>query len=226
MTLLEHIGELKDRLIVCAVAVLITTAIAFVFSFDLIRFLLVPSGQTQLTTLNPTENFATVFRVCLYAGVALAMPVILYQIYAYVAPALLPKEKRFVLTIGPFVLLLFVAGMAFCYYLLLPQALGFLLAFGGGVFDNQLRATEYLQFVTTFILAMGIVFETPAIIFALVKVRVLQRSWLVKQRRYVFLLSFLVAAVITPTPDPFNQLLVAIPMYLLWEFGLLLSRAA
>ena len=225
MTLMEHLLELKDRFVVVAIAVVATTAISFFFSVDIIRILLIPSGYTTLISIDPTENFATVFRVALFSGIALAMPVILYEIYAYIGPALLAGERRFILTLGPFVLLLFAGGMAFCYFLLLPQALKFLLAFAGDVIENQLRASTYLQFVTTFILGMGLVFEMPAIIFALIKVGVVKRAWLAKQRRYAFLITFVAAAVITPTPDPFNQALVAIPMYLLFELGLFLGRA-
>ena len=154
------------------------------------------------------------------------MPVILYEIYAYIDPALYPNERRFVRLLGLPILLLFVLGMAFCYFILLPNAIKFLVNFGSDVIQNQLRASEYLSFVTTFILGLGIVFEVPIIIYALVRVHVVSRSWLTKQRRYVFLLAFIIGAIITPTPDPFNQTLVAIPMYLLWELGLFLSRFA
>ncbi len=224
LSLLAHLDELRRRLTVAAIAIAVTTAVSFTFAEHLIRFLLVPSGVTRCITLAPTENFATFMRVSLFAGIAFGMPVVLYELFKYIDPALRPKERRFVLRLGPFVLVLFVGGMAFCYYLLLPQALGFLVNFGGTVFDNQLRCSEYLSFVTTFILGMGVVFEMPAIIFALVKVGVVKRPWLRRQRRYVFLAVFLLAALITPTPDPFNQALVAIPMYLLFELGLLLSR--
>lgn len=226
LTLMEHIGELRDRVVVSAIAVALTTAISFFFSVEIIRILLLPSGQQKLVSLSPTENFATVMRVALFSGIALAMPVLLYQVYAYVSPALLKHERRFVLTLGPFVLALFVAGMAFCYFLLLPNAIHFLINFAGDVIENQLRASEYLSFVTMFILGMGLVFEMPAVIFALVKVHVVKREWLTDKRRYVFLLVFVIAALITPTPDPFNQALVALPMYLLFEFGLLLARFA
>lgn len=211
---------------VMAIAVFVMTAIAFFFAETIVRILLLPSGVEKCIALNPTENFTTFMRVSLFAGIALAMPVVIYELFAYVDPALMPHERRFVLTLGPFVLLLFVAGMAFCYFLLLPQALRFLVNFGSAVIDNQLRCAEYLSFVTTFILGMGVVFEVPALMFGLVRIRVVQRDWLARQRRYVFLLVFLVAALLTPTPDPFNQSLVAIPMYLLYELGLLLSRFA
>ena len=226
LSLMEHLLELRDRLMVAVIAIVITTTISFFFSVDIIKILLLPSGVTKLVSLSPTDNFATVMRVALFSGIALSMPVLLYEIYAYISPALLRNERRFVLTIGPFVLLLFVTGMLFCYFLLLPNAVKFLINFAGDVIENQLRATEYLEFVTTFILGMGVVFEMPAIIFALIKVHIVKREWLTSKRRIVFLLVFVIGAIITPTPDPFNQTLVAVPMYLLFELGLLLARFA
>ena len=212
---------------VAAIAVVITTAIAFFFTTDIIKILILPAGpDIKLTSFNPTENFTTYMRVALFSGIALAMPVILYEIYAYIDPALLPNERKLALRLGPFILLLFIGGMLFCYFLLLPNAIKFLINFASDVFVNQLRASEYLSFVTTFILGMGLVFEMPVIIYTLVRLGVVQRSWLAKQRRYVFLLVFVVGAIITPTPDPFNQTLVSIPMYLLFELGLFLSRFA
>ncbi len=236
LSLVQHLAEFRDRLMVSAVVVAITTAISFTFATTLIRILLLPVDctffptltcsdvPTRLVALNPTENFTTYMRVSLFAGIAIAMPALLYEVYAYIDPALMPKERRFIRFMALPVIMLFVGGMLFCYFVLLPSAMKFLLNFGGDVIDNQLRASDYLSFVTTFVLGMGIVFEMPVIIYALVRVGVVQRSWLTKRRRYIFLLSFVFAALITPTPDPFNQALVAVPMYLLFEVGLLLAR--
>jgi sec-independent protein translocase protein TatC len=210
---------------VASFGVLIATAVAFFFAKDIILALEAPANlKKPLQLISPTEGFTTYMRVSLFTGIALAMPVILYEIYAYVDPALRPKERRFLLTLGPFVLLLFVGGMAFCYYVLLPNAINFLFTFGSEVFEASPRASEYIAFVTTFILGVGLVFEMPVIIFAVTRVGLVQRSWLAKRRPYVVLICFVVGAVITPTPDPFNQTLVAVPMYLLFELGLLLSR--
>ena len=247
LSLVQHLAEFRDRLMVASIAVVITTVLAFVFSVDIIRLLLVPVNcsfihidsshfpfvipeyactetRTKLIALSPTENFTTFLRVSLFSGIALAMPVILYEIYAYVDPALLPSERRFIRLSGVPILGLFILGMAFCYFILLPSAIKFLISFGSDVIENQLRAADYISFVTTFILGVGLVFEVPIIIYTLVRVGVVTRAWLGKQRRYVFLLAFVIGAVITPTPDPFNQTLVAIPMYLLWELGLFLAR--
>jgi sec-independent protein translocase protein TatC len=253
LSLIQHLGELRDRLIFSAIALVATTVVSFIAATDIIRVLLIPVDCTwfrivtqsvfppnvsfslglvcdqtpqKLLALSPTENFVTYFRVSLFSGIALAMPVILYEIYAYIDPALYPNERRFVRLLGLPILLLFALGMAFCYFILLPNAITFLVNFGSEVIQNQLRASEYLSFVTTFILGVGIVFEVPVIIYALVRVHVVRREWLTKQRRYVFLLVFVLGAIITPTPDPFNQTLVAIPMYLLWELGLFFARFA
>jgi sec-independent protein translocase protein TatC len=238
LSLVGHLGELRDRLVVTAIALVATTAIAFFFATQLIRILIIPVDctfiptytchvpPTTLISLSPTENFATYFRVALFAGMALAMPVILYEIYAYVDPALLPKERRFIRFMGLPVIGLFIAGMLFCYFVLLPNAIKFLINFGDEVIKNQLRAADYISFVTIFILGMGLIFEVPVAIFALVKIHVITRPWLAKQRRYAVLVAFVIAAVITPTPDPFNQTLVAVPMYLLFELGLFVARFA
>src|SRR6266705_2621353 len=225
LSLVQHLGELRDRLMVTAVALVATTAIAFYFATPLIRILIIPVDCTFIP-LSPTENFTTYFRVALFAGIALAMPIILYEIYAYVDPALLPKERRFIRFMGLPVIGLFIAGMLFCYFILLPNAIKFLINFGDEVIKNQLRAADYLSFVTIFILGMGLVFEVPVVIFALVKIHVITRPWLAKQRRYEILAAFLIGAIITPTPDPFNQTLVAVPMYLLFELGLFVARFA
>lgn len=225
LSLVQHLSEFRDRLMVAAIAVVLTTAISFIFTTQIIQLLILPVGEhIKLISLSPTENFTTYMRVALFTGIALAMPVILYEVYMYIDPALHPNERRFALTAGPFVLGLFIFGMLFCYFFILPNAIKFLINFASDVFDNQLRASEYLSFVTTFILGMGLVFEMPVLIWALVRIGVVSRKWLAARRRYVFLIVFIVAAVVTPTPDPFNQSLVAIPMYLLFELGLLLSR--
>jgi sec-independent protein translocase protein TatC len=253
LSLIEHLDELRSRLVVSAIAVAITTTASFFFATQIIRALIIPldcqwftvetrslfppnisvilglvcQGEpAKLIALSPTENFTTFFRVALFAGIAFAMPVLVYEIYAYIDPALYPRERRFVRFMGIPVILLFVLGMAFCYFVLLPNALQFLINFGNEVIENRVRASDYLSFVTVFILGVGIVFEMPAIIYALVRVRVVRRSWLARQRRYVFLLVFVIGAIITPTPDPFNQTLVALPMYLLFELGLFLARFA
>ena len=225
LSLMQHLGELRSRLMVASFGVLVTTTIAFFFAKDIILLLEAPAHLGKpLQIISPTEGFTTYMRVSLFTGIAMSMPIILYEIYAYIDPALRPRERRFLLTLGPFVLLLFVGGMAFCYFILLPQAIQFLFTFGSDVFEASPRASEYISFVTTFILGVGLVAEMPVIIFALTRIGLVSRDWLARRRGYILIICFVIGAIITPTPDPFNQTLVSVPMYLLFELGLLLSR--
>src|SRR6267143_445884 len=160
LSLVQHMVEFRNRLMVASIAVVITTVFAFLFSVDIIKLLLIPvtcsfihidvghfpfitpayvcvDNRQHLVSLSPTENCTTFMRVSLFSGIALAMPVILYEIYMYIDPALLPGERKFALRLGPFVLLLFLGGMLFCYFVLLPNALKFLINFGSEVIDNQ-----------------------------------------------------------------------------------------
>ena len=124
LSLMQHLAELRNRLMVASAAVLIATVVGFFFAKDIILALEAPAHLGKpLQIISPTEGFTTYMRVALFTGIALAMPVILYEIYAYVDPALRPGERRFILLLGPFILALFVGGMAFCYFLLLPQAI-------------------------------------------------------------------------------------------------------
>ena len=224
LSLIQHLGELRSRLMVASFGVIVSTSVAFFFAKDIILLLEAPAHLGKpLQIISPTEGFTTYMRVSLFTGIAMSMPIILYEIYAYIDPALRKNERRFLLTLGPFVLLLFVGGMAFCYFLLLPNAINFLFTFGSDVFEASPRASEYISFVTTFILGVGLMFEMPVIIFAITTIGLVKRSWIAKQRRYVALLVFVLGAIITPTPDPFNQTLVAVPMYVLFELGLLLA---
>src|ERR1700704_85311 len=198
---MQHLGELRSRLMVACFGIVITTTIAFFFAKDIILLLEAPAHLGKpLQIISPTEGFTTYMRVALFTGIALAMPIILYEVYAYIDPALRPNERRFLLSLGPFVLLLFVGGMAFCYFLLLPNAINFLFTFGAEVFEASPRASEYISFVTTFILGVGLVFEMPVIIFAVTRIGLVSRDWLAKQRRFVVLFVFIAGAIITPTP--------------------------
>src|SRR4029077_12512789 len=200
LSLMQHLGELRSRLMVASFAVLIATLAAFFFAKDIILALEAPAHLGKpLQIISPTEGFTTYMRVSLFTGIALAMPVILYEIYAYIDPALRPGERRFILLMGPFVLALFVGGMAFCYYVLLPQAIQFLFTFGSDVFEASPRASEYISFVTTFILGIGLVAEMPIVIFALTRIGIVSRDWLAKRRGYVLIICFIVGAIITPT---------------------------
>ncbi len=226
MTLTEHLEELRQRLIKSLLAVAAATALSFFFIDPVMGLLIRLSGGHKVVALSPAETFMTTMKVALFSGVALAMPVLIYQLLRFLAPGLTRQERRLVLTAVPFVFGFFLAGVAFGYFVLIPAALQFLLGFGSQYVDNQLRISDFLSFVTTFLLAVGGMFETPVVIFAAVKLGLISRKRLASYRRYVFLLSFVLGAIITPTGDPLNMTLLALPIYLLYELGLLLARFA
>ena len=231
MTLVEHLDELRRRLVWSAGAMAVMTAIAFVFTPTLFQLLIVPAPDVikreGLIFIEPTEAFITYFQVSLMTGIGLASPVILYQILAFVLPALTRREKRLFISFMPLVVIFFCIGVAFGYFVTLRFALTYLIDFNiGGVLRPMIRVGDYLGFVTTILFWMGVSFETPIVIFFLAKTRIVNVRRLSSYRKYAILVAFVLAAVITPTPDPLNQSLVAIPLWILYEIGILLSRFA
>ncbi len=226
MTILEHLRELRTRLIVSGIGIGVGMTISAVFlTWPVIKLLSEPSGLT-LVALRPTETFVTYFKVAMVTGAALAMPVIVWQTLLFVLPALHAHEKRWVYIAVPFITIAFAAGLAFGFFIVIPSAVRFLGGFGGDTIQQFWSIEEYLTFITTLLFWIGLSFETPIAIFFLAKLGIVNPRGLGRFRRYAIVGSFAIAAVITPTPDPFNQTLVAVPMYLLYELGVLLARFA
>ena len=226
MPLMGHIKELRDRLVRAAVGVAVATIVAFIFIDKIMGLVLDLAGTHTVQALDPTETFGTYFKVAFSVGMGLAMPVLVYQLLRFLSPGLSRGEKRAIYISLPFVALCFISGALFCYFVILPSALNFLLGFGDPRILKNVSLTKFVSFVTSFMLAVGAAFETPVIVFMLAKLGIVSRRKLGKFRKYAFLLSFVVAAIITPTPDPFNQTLVGVPLYLLYELGVQLSRFA
>lgn len=226
MTIIEHLEELRQRLIKCLLALAVTTLICLLFTNRILEILLLPAGGIKPIFLRPTEMFLTYMRVGLISGVALAMPVIIYQFMRFLAPGLLPHEKRYLYTLVPAAGVFFLAGVAFAYFFMLPFALRYLLTFGTDLVEAKWAIGEYIAFVTSLLLWIGVAFETPLVIFFLAKLRIVNARQLGRYRKYAIVIAFILAAVITPTPDPFNQTLVAVPIILLYELGVILARFA
>ncbi|MGB9723477.1 MAG: twin-arginine translocase subunit TatC [Chloroflexia bacterium] len=227
MSLLEHLEELRRRLLICLVAIAVATVVAFIFSDALMEVLLRLAGpETHIQAIEVPEKFTTSLRLSLTVGIALAMPVLVYQTWQFLRPALFPHEKRYILLGLPLVILFFIGGVLFSYFLALPAALRFLLNFGSSLVSTQPQLGPYLSFISTLLLWSGISFELPIFLFFLAKIHVLDWRRLARWRKYAFLLICVLAAVITPTPDPVNMLIVALPLYVLYEIGLLLARLA
>ena len=230
MTLVEHLEELRRRLLVCLIAVVVTTAVGFVFSPQLMDLLLalVRSARPDVTVqaLEVPETFFASMQVALVAGVALAMPVLIWQLWGFLRPGLLPRERRYILIGLPLVVLFFAGGVVFSYFVALPAALRFLLNFGSDMVQTRPQLGPYLGFIATLLLWSGVGFELPIVLFFLAKIGVLDYKRLGRWRKYAFLILCIFAAIITPTPDPVNMMIVALPLYLLYEAGILLARLA
>lgn len=226
MTVLEHLAELRRRLIIAGIATGVAAVLAAVLlTWPLIDLLTAPAG-VRLAALRPAEAFTTYMKVALTAGIALAMPVIVSQVLLFVLPGLHPHERRWVYLGVPAVTAAFVVGLVFSYFLVLPFAVRFLIGFGDEFVQAVWSFEAYLSFVTSLLLWIGLTFETPIVMFFLAKIGVVDARQLAGYRRYALVGAFVLGALITPTPDPLNQAIVSIPIYLLFELGILLARLA
>lgn len=226
MPLLEHLKELRTRLIRAFLALAVTTGISFLFVKQVLQFLIAPMGDTLPQALKPTEVLGNYMKVALICGVTLAMPVLVYQIGRFVAPGLTKKEKRWLFILVPGATLCFVAGVAFAYFVMMPAAIPFLLGFLSDVVEQKWAIGEYLSFVTSLLLWIGLAFELPLFVFFLAKLGLVNAEMLSRNRKYAVVGIAVLSAVITPTVDPLNMALVMGPLIILYELGVLLAKLA
>lgn len=227
MALLEHLEELRRRAITCLVALVLGVSAGFPFAGRVLKILKLPAAGTidKLVFFSPQESFMIYWQIAFLVGLIMALPVILYQIWAFISPALGGKVKNHVFVFVFFGSLSFVAGAVFIYFILLPQALKFLLTFGGTELEPVISASKYISFVTTLLLAGGIIFQMPILSFILTKIGLINWCFLKDKFAYAAVLIFILAALITPTMDIFNMLLMAIPMFFLYGVSILVSFA-
>jgi len=241
----EHLADLRKRIIISLVFVVIGFAVCFNYSEDIFRALTFPlrygisititspfiqliekkaTHNTSLVFLAPAEAFWMHMKVSIIAGVVLSLPVIFFQFWKFISPGLLHKEKKYVV---PFVIItttFFLIGVAYCYFLVLPFAMGFLLTYKTESMVPMISVEKYVDFCLKFLLAFGAIFELPILIVFFTRIGIVSPKTLAKHRKYAILIAFIAAAILTPTPDVFNQTLMAVPMIVLYEIGLLVSR--
>ena len=233
LTIGQHLGELRKRILISGAAVVIGTVVALIFYEDVIGLLLRPADQlgTQgepatLIYTELTEMVGVTVKVSIMGGLVLAFPVVLYQIIMFVAPGLTNRERRYLLAFMPGVVLSFAAGAAFGYFVLIPPAVNFLLTWGGNLAVPMIRIGNYITVMVTLLCWLGIVFETPVVMFLLAKLGIVTWRGYARWRRYWVLIAFILGALITPTFDPVYQALVAAPLIVLYELGIWLARFA
>lgn len=224
LNFLDHLRELRKRLLYCVIAVLIAIPLAYYITDKFLFILTNLSPDTQLIYTEVTEMIGTYLKVTFLLAFVLALPFVIYQVVAYIKPALTNREKIYLYTLLPSIFILFFSGAVFAYFILLPPALNFLLNFHTEIAQPMIKIENFFKIVINLIFWIGICFEIPLVMFFLSKIGILKTPMLTKFRKFAYLLAFVLGAVITPTFDPINQTLVAIPIIFLYEFGILLSR--
>jgi sec-independent protein translocase protein TatC len=239
-----HLGELRKRIVLSLIAVVISFGICFYFSEHIFQLLIMPLKGTLafsmkapfitikntgnpdhgLVFLAPAEALWMHLKISLISSLVISSPIIFYEVWKFVAPGLFTKEKKYAL---PFVIvtsLLFLAGALFCFIIVLPFAINFLLTYKTETIKPMLSVGRYIDFCLKFIISFGAVFELPVILVFLTKSGIVTTSFLAKNRKYAILLAFVVAALLTPTPDAFNQTIMALPIIVLYEAGIWASK--
>jgi sec-independent protein translocase protein TatC len=225
MTLVQHLEELRRRLIIIVVCVLAGAVLGFLLSRPVLILLRdqLPEGQRALTFLGPADALSAQLKIAGFLGIAIAMPVILFQLWRFVGPGLTPRERRYVWPVIGAALVLFVSGVLIGY-LVIPYTLRFLLDFSEGLADPNLTIDRYVGFVTTMMLAFGLVLEFPIVLIGLARVGVLSHRRIARRRRWAVLAIVLFAIILTPGGDPISPLILAGVMFLLFEGSLLIIR--
>ncbi|MCD6374312.1 MAG: twin-arginine translocase subunit TatC [Caldisericaceae bacterium] len=226
MPFLDHLEELRWRIIKSLIAVVIFTIISFAFSDQILDFLLLTTKnlkhQLQLQVLKVQTVFIIKLELALIAGIMLSLPVIFYQIWAFVAPGLLENERKYVVPVITFATISFIVGAAFAFFVIIPFALDFFLSLVPENVKNNIALDFYFGFVARIVLVFGIVFELPVVSLLLTKLGLLTPQFLRKYRRYAIVVIFVLAAILTP-PDPTTQIMLAVPLLLLFEVSIWIS---
>lgn len=225
LTLVEHLDELRSRLIVSVAVFCVALALCFWQNHVLLHIARgpLPANHSRLLTFGVTEPFMTTITVSAYAALILSLPIVLYQVYAFVVPAFSDRERRVVTPLLFLIPLLFLAGVAFAYFAVMPAAVKFLLNFNSNQFNVQVRARDYYSFFSTTLLACGLIFQVPVGILALTRLGIITPQWLSHNRRYAYFVISIIAAAL-PGVDPVTMLIEMVPLLVLYELSILLAR--
>lgn len=222
MSLVGHLSELRKRIIISIVAILVGFCGAYYYVDEILAVIVAPAGT--LYYMRPTEAFFTYMKVAFVAGIILASPIWLYEIWSFVIPALTTKEKRITNWFLPLSIFLFIVGILFSYFLVLPVAIKFFIGFATDELQPLFSIGQYLDFVIAFVLPFGFIFELPIAMIILAKFNLISSKFLKTKRKFFIFIAFIVGGAISPTPDAFSQTMIALPMILLYEISLLLVR--
>jgi sec-independent protein translocase protein TatC len=224
LTLLGHFQELRKRLIRSVIAVAVAAGISFIFYEWIFWILIRPAEGINLIFTELTEMIGTIMRVCLASGLILAIPYVTIQAILFVKPALTRKEERYIYIILPWITVMFLGGVVFGYFILIPPAISFLYTFGSDIAAPMIKVGNYISIITRLLIAIGLVFELPVVTTFLARLGIVSPGWLASKRKVAIIVAFILAAIITPTFDPINQSLVAVPLIILYEMSIWLAK--
>ncbi|MFA5165324.1 MAG: twin-arginine translocase subunit TatC [Candidatus Omnitrophota bacterium] len=223
LTFTGHLDELRRRIIISLAAVAVCSCLAFWKIQDILSFLMIPPVD-HLVFFSPVEAFMEYCKLAFFTGLIVASPVVLFQLWSFVSPGLTGRERGAFLAAMPFSATLFIGGAAFAFFAVLPWALKFLINFPGPEVVPVISISKYLSFVIMLLLVFGIVFELPVAVFLLSKLGIITPLVLSRNRKYAILAIFVLAAVLTPTPDAFTQVMMAVPLIILYEISIWICR--
>lgn len=221
MPFTSHLEELRERLIRVLIGIGIGFILCYGFQEEIISLLQRPYGQ-KLVFISPTEAFFVTLKVSFFAGIMLATPLILYEIWAFVAPGLKESEHKFARYFMIYGTVLFLTGVMFCYFVVLPIGVSFLLSYQSSLLQPMISVDNYMSFVLLFLFAFGIIFNLPLAIIILTRIGLVSPETLRRNRKFAYLITFIVGALLTP-PDVFSQTMMALPLILLYEISIVIS---
>jgi sec-independent protein translocase protein TatC len=225
MTLGEHLLELRGRIVKACISIGLAFVVGLILSKPMLERMNHDANLSGgFDIRSPTDPITIYFKIALYIAIGLAFPLLLYQLLAFVAPGLTRKEKRIVYTSLPFVGILAILGMAYGFFVAAPRALTFLSHFLNGQFSWQPDADQIVTFYMTLVLGLALAFQIPVVMFILAKINLVSPKKMGAVRKYAFIVILILAAIITPSTDPINMSIVAVPLYILYEFGIIISK--
>lgn len=224
LTIVEHLGELRKRIIYILIAVLIAAGGAYHFIDEILAFITTAGKVENLVFINPTEAFFVIVKLSILVGVIGAMPFIQYQVWKYVGVALKKNERKYLIFFGPVSLILFLIGAGFAFRTVLPMAMRFLLSFAKDNIESMITLNNYVSFLIKMVSAFGLMFELPLVVLFLSKLGIVTPEALKKGRKYAVVVIFVVAAVLTP-PDVISQIMLAVPILLLYEISIWICKS-
>ena len=227
MSFLDHLEELRWRLIYAAIGIVIGAIVAWIFIDPLVDVILLKPARdagAELQNLRPFGQLFLFVQVAIIIGVVVSLPNLFYQLWKFISPALKKNERKYILSIVIFSSLCFLAGIAFAYFVMLPLAMKFAAQFGSEAIKNEFAIDEYMSIIISVMLAAGCVFELPMVSFFLSKLGILTPAFMKKYRRHAIVIILVLAAILTPGADPVSQVILAVPLVLLYELSIFISK--